>query len=109
MPYSRSDNINRLRKAAASLRKTASEATPGPWEFSCYDSEHSSQKHHEMTLESVREQLLDIQHFLCAYKTTEGDGRQCDCKYLGVGHPSSEQTGCCELRQVIRSIGERLH
>lgn len=77
-------------------RKQLHEALYGP--------EHSSQKHHEMTLESVREQLLDIQHFLCAYNTTEGDGRPCDCKYIGVGHPSSEQTGCCELRLIIRSL-----
>lgn len=41
MPHSRFDNIHRLRLAAALLRKTASEATPGPWEFNCYDSGHS--------------------------------------------------------------------
>ncbi len=53
---------------------------------------------------------------LCGYSS--GDPEQwitgrCDCKYLGergvasfaqTGHETSEQTGCCELRDAYRAL-----
>lgn len=50
--------------------------------------------------------LRVIQYQVCCYGTTEGDGRTCDCKF-GKDESSSpigEQTGCPELRQVIRTL-----
>ena len=58
--------------------------------------------------QQVIEVLKRIQHDACAYGTTDGDGRTCDCKfggnYLEKGNSWTEQTGCPELRQAIRTL-----
>ena len=58
-----------------------------------------------VTTERLLPVLRDMQNQRCVYGTTEGDGRMCDCKYGWTpGTRNSEQTGCPELRQVIRTI-----
>lgn len=53
--------------------------------------------------------LLAEQHRRCAYRTREGDGRTCDCKYdmRPLRPATSETTGCPELRAAIRVLTEK--
>lgn len=59
-------------------------------------------------LQQVIDLLKRTQHDACAYRTTDGDGQICDCKfggnYLEKGNSWTEQTGCPELRQAIRTL-----
>jgi hypothetical protein len=51
--------------------------------------------------------LTHEQHSRCAYRTREGDGLGCDCKYgLGslVPYAQGEMTGCPELRAAVRTL-----
>lgn len=50
--------------------------------------------------------LRVFQAEVCAYGTREGDGRRCDCKFLGMigTKPGSEQTGCAEARTLIAML-----
>lgn len=51
------------------------------------------------------ERLCDEQANRCAYGTRDGDGRTCDCKYaMPLRPPTSETTGCPELRGAIRVL-----
>lgn len=59
-------------------------------------------------LQQVIDLLRRIQHDACLYRTADGDGQVCDCKfggdYLSEEAKWSEQTGCPELRQAIRTL-----
>lgn len=56
-----------------------------------------------------------LQASRCGYGTKEGDGKQCDCKYLSMedGPPPrtakqkrwlGEQNGCCEARALVQYL-----
>lgn len=56
--------------------------------------------------DSLVETLRDLQHERCSYRTRDGDGKTCDCKFGWTPDvsPHSEANGCPELRQAIRAL-----
>jgi hypothetical protein len=60
------------------------------------------------TIKDMIKYAKTLQKSLCAYGTTEGDGRKCDCKFSKtgeLGHKFSESgCGCAEARAIIYGL-----
>ena len=59
-------------------------------------------------VEALREEIRAEQNRCCAYGTTHGDGRTCDCKFPFPGRTNSEASGCPERRRFIDQIDRAL-
>ena len=65
-------------------------------------------------LTRIKYNAVRLQSSLCDYGTVHGDNRICDCKYVQAPDKHlnrsrhSEETGCCEAREILIDIEKAL-